>query len=122
MPATASAKKTSGDDKYTLLCVWPQCSLGDSSVEDLVKFFLDQLNTRIIFAEEVITEPDRDQYGKTVPETGGRPDLFFWVHDEDISRFAIQRLQFGIRWWEDIVGNKAHRIYPKKVLASYMEK
>ena len=32
------------------------------------------------------------------------PDcVVFSVHDEDIPKFAVPRLQMGIRWWEDVI-------------------
>ncbi len=65
------------------------------------------------------TGPDRDENGIAVPETGGRHDVFFAVHNDDVMRFAIPRLQMGIRWIEDVLENEAreteHSIYPERV-------
>jgi len=90
-------------ENYTQLCVWPGTALGDSKPEELESFFLDEMNTRVKYHTEVETLPDMDSSGNPIPETGGRSDLFFYVHTEDILGFAIPRLKMGIRWWEDTI-------------------
>ena len=60
------------------------------------------MGVRIKFKCEVETLPDIEN-GKAVPDTGGRNDLFFYVHEDDIPKFALPRLQMGIRWWEDVI-------------------
>ena len=73
---------------------------------------LEEFHTRIKFAEEVIT--NAGDGGE-----GGRHDLFFYVHSDDIGKFAIPRLQAVIRWWEDVISNKSHNIYPKEIIEKY---
>jgi hypothetical protein len=92
------------NNPFTQLCVWPSTSLGDATPDDLVKFFKDDMNTRIKYHTEVETRPDIDSNGDAIPDTGGRLDLFFYVHTDDILAFAIPRMQMGIKWWEDMVG------------------
>lgn len=105
------------DQNYTQLCVWPGTVLGDSSKEDLEKFFMDEMSTRIKYKCEVITKPDVCENGHEVPETGGRNDLFFYVHSEDIAKFAVPRLNMGIRWWEDVVKyNDNRHLYTEEFL------
>jgi len=111
------------ENKFNQLCVWMGCVLGDNSVEDLVNFFQLQLDTRIQFAEEVVTNPDVDSYGNPIPDTGGRHDLLFYVHDDDISSFAIKRFNMGIRWWEDVVSyNDNSYLYSNEILEKYKPK
>jgi len=88
--------------------------------EDFINFFKDDMNTRVELIETVVTDPDIDSDGNIVPETGGRHDVFFRVHDEDIMRFAIPRLTMGIKWWEDVVGNNSHTVYPTKIIKKYI--
>jgi hypothetical protein len=76
--------------------------LGESTPKDLEDFFLNEMGVRVKYHTEVETLPDVEN-GKAVPDTGGRNDLFFFVHDEDIPKFAVPRLQMGIRWWEDVI-------------------
>lgn len=96
------------------------CVLGDKKPADFEKFFKDELNVNIKFAEEVKTLPDMDPTGQPVPETDGRNDILFWINDDDISKFAIARLQYGIRWWEDVVKYNNHAAwYSKEILEKY---
>lgn len=91
------------ENKFVQLCVWPGTVLGDSTPDELVQFFKDELNTRIKFDCEVETLPDLDSSGNPVPDTGGRKDLFFYAHSDDLEHFSIPRLSMGIRWWEDVI-------------------
>jgi hypothetical protein len=60
------------------------------------------------------------ELGETLEQSGGRNDLFFFVHDEDVAKFAIPRLQMGIRWWEDVVSyNHGSYLYTKETLEKY---
>jgi hypothetical protein len=104
------------DENFRQLCVWPGTLLGESTVEDFEQFFLEDMGVRVKFLEEVVTNPDVDEYGNDIEDTGGRNDLFFYVHSEDCGKFAIPRLRMGIKWWEDVVGNDNHKIYPTEVL------
>lgn len=105
---------------FKQLCVWPATQLGDSTVEEFEQFFLDELNARVKFYKEVITLPDIDSNGNTVPDTGGRNDLFFYVHADDVGHFALPRLKMGIRWWEDVVGyNDNAHLYTKEFLQTH---
>jgi hypothetical protein len=86
---------------------------------DFKAFMLNELNARVEILESIETEPDRDEYGHAILNTGGRTDLFFCVHDEDIGHFAIPRLSFGIRWIEDAISetNGGNRYYPEPLLS-----
>lgn len=107
-------------ENYTQLCVWPGTVLGDSTPQDLENFFLDEMKTRIKYHTEVQTLPDLDENGNPDPETGGRNDLFFYVHSDDVAAFAIPRLQMGIRWWEDVVGyNDNSHLYTTEFLEAH---
>jgi hypothetical protein len=107
-------------ENYTQLCVWPGTCLNGTTVEDFEKFFLDELGTRVKYHTEVETLPDLDETGTPVPETGGRSDLFFYVHSADTAKFAVPRLKMGIRWWEDVVGyNDNSHLYSAEFLAAH---
>jgi hypothetical protein len=64
--------------------------------------------------EEVETLPTPNVEG-----TGGRNDVFFYVHDNDIDKFSVPRLSMGIRWWEDVLGNGNGVLYKEEVLTKY---
>lgn len=109
---------------YSTLCVWHGVILKDEegnelSVADFEKFIADNCGgARIKFADQVKTLPDMVD-GEPVPETGGRNDVFFYIHDDDVLNFSTARLQFGIRWWEDVLLNGGGVLYPKEFLKKY---
>jgi len=106
--------------KFNQLCVWPGTMMGDSTPQDLTDFFQENFNTRIQFETETITNPDLDKNGNPIEDTGGRHDLFFFIHDDDISSFAVPRLMVGIRWWEDVVSyNDNSHLYSTEILNKY---
>jgi hypothetical protein len=111
-------------ENFKQLCVWPGVILADEdgqfSFQEFENWIAEKFNgVRIKMAEEVKTLPDQDMYGVAVPDTGNRNDLFFFVHDEDVTKFAVPRLQAGIRWWEDVLGNGGGRLYPQHILDKY---
>lgn len=110
------------ENKYTQLCVWHGVVLESDGrkveTDEFVDFMKTEFNARIKFAEQVFTLPDMKD-GVPVPDTGERSDLFFYVHQDDIPHFAISRLEAGIRWWEDVLGNGGGRLYPKEILEKY---
>ena len=103
------------EEGYTQMCVWPGTVVEQDDMDggELDNFFNATFNLEhpIRAVGCVTTLPDRKN-GKAVEGTGGRHDFVFFVHSDDIGKFAVPRLQFGIRWWEDVVGNKSHNIYP----------
>ena len=103
--------------KYNQLCVWPATVVGKDDVKSLEDFFKDEMDVRVKYKTEVLTNPDLDGNGNEVPDTGGRNDLFFYVHDDDIGKFAVPRLSMGIRWYEDVVSyNDGAYLYPESFL------
>ena len=107
------------NNNYTQLCVWQGITLEGSSVQELEEFFLEKFNTRIKYHTEVKTQPDLDKDGNPIPETGGRNDLFFYAHSDDLEHFAVPRLHAGIRWWEDVVVYNDNRyLYTEEFIAA----
>ena len=103
--------------KYNQLCVWPATVVGKDDVKDLEDFFKKEMDVRVKYKTEVLTNPDLDEDGNEVPDTGGRNDLFFYVHDDDIGKFAVPRLSMGIRWYEDVVSyNDGAYLYSESFL------
>lgn len=107
------------DDKYTQICVWEACELGLTSKKEFISGMNKDFNVRAKLLEEVKTIPDKNSDGKDIPKTGGRIDLFFSVHVDDIGKFAIMRLSAGIRWWEDVLGNPSNAIYSQEIKDKY---
>ena len=107
--------------EYNQLCVWPGVVVGEDQIKDFEDHFKD-LGFRVKYSEEVKTKPDVED-GKVVDDTGGRNDLLFYIHDDDIGKFAVPRLGMGIRWWEDVVNyNDNSHLYTEKILDKYKVK
>jgi hypothetical protein len=104
-------------DGFKQVCVWPGTVLPAAQVAEFVQWCADEFKTRVQFLESITTSPDRDERGQAVPDTGGRTDVFFAVHDADVGKFAIPRLSMGIRWVEDVFGNGHGGLYPERVAA-----
>jgi hypothetical protein len=100
---------------FVQLVVWEATVLGKHTPKDFEDFFLSQQNVRVKFMEKVETLP-----APGVSHTGGRRDLFFYVHNDDLGHFAVARLTLGeARWWEDVLGNGNGVLYPKEILDKY---
>jgi len=108
------------NNNFTQLCVWQGVVLDGFTIQEFEQWMLETFGTRIKYEREVKTLPDLDYNGRPVPDTGGRNDVFFFAHADDIPKFAVPRLQAGIRWWEDVVGyNDNSHLYPQEVLNKY---
>ena len=104
---------------YGVLTVWPGTIVEEGDEEKVMQFFDKALGIEPVIVGCVRTLPDLEHRGMEKPETGGRSDFFFYVEMEDISRFAVPRFQFGMRWWEDIFYNEGQDIYPEEFLRAY---
>lgn len=115
-----SWSNTDPDAEYRQMCVWPATIVRDEDVDggELQSFFKENFNLEhpIKIVGCVITEPNEEHKNMEEPPTGGRTDFVFFVHGADIAAFSLPRLQYGIRWWEDVVGNKSHNIYPQEFI------
>ena len=101
-------------DNFKQVCVWPGTIVGADNVSDFEQFMLDDLGVRVQYLEEIYTAPDMDN-GRPVENTGGRCDVLFALHNEDVMKFAIPRLQYGMRWLEDALDGQCAELYPQRV-------
>lgn len=102
---------------FAQVCVWPGTIVGTDDSQKFTDWMKEEFGVRIQYLEEIETAED-----STGP--GGRNDLFFGVHEDDIGKFAVKRLAYGIRWIEDVLaecnnglcadGNPV--LYPNRVL------
>ena len=111
------------EEGFTQVCVWPGTWVGKHEAK--IKAFEEWVyksfgGTRVKYLEEVLTKPDKDDSGNPIEGTGGRSDLFFKVHDDDIDKFAVPRLLAGVRWWEDVLDNEwSEHLYPDEIYTKY---
>ena len=105
-------KNIEREKEFNQVCIWPATLIGQDKIEEFKNFMKDTFDVRIQYLEEIKTFPDKDD-----PKTGGRNDVFFSVHNDDIGKFSVPRLSAGIRWIEDVLskGNYRDPIYPKRV-------
>ena len=92
-----------GSDEESIICVWQQFHPYNKTKEDILEWFKDNFGFDITIIGIVETLPDPEDRHLEKPPTGGRPDFFFRVPNEEIGRFAIARFQFGIK---RLVGDK----------------
>ncbi len=121
---TKAVPRTEG---FTQVCVWEGTLCGADKVGEFVEFIKNEFNIEIQYLEEIETKPDSCLiHDGDIRGTGGRNDIFFAVKDGDQSKgsFITKRLQYGIRWVEDVLSrvnnglddNGDPRLYPKHVL------
>ena len=101
--------------EFNQLCVLRGTIMPEGGAEELEKFFKDEMGVTVKFETQVKTLPDNPE----CTETGGRNDLFFYIADDDIGKFAVPRLQMGISWWEDVLGNGGGDLYTEEFLKKY---
>jgi hypothetical protein len=102
---------------FNQLCVWPATLLEENQIQDFVNFFQEDMGVRVEYKTTLLTNPDLDAKGNPEPDTGGRHDVFFYIHDEDAMKFAVPRLSLGIRWWEDVIKyNDNSHLYPQEFI------
>ena len=103
------------EGKFNQLCVLQGTIMPEGGAKELEAFFKNEMGVTVKFETEVKTLPDAPE----CTETGGRNDVFFYVADDDIGKFAVPRLSMGIRWYEDVLGNGGDKLYPTKILEKY---
>lgn len=99
-------------EDHTQVCIWTGTVVKPDEIADFESFFMDEMRVRVKYLETIETKAD-----KSGP--GGRHDVFFSVHRDDVMKFATPRLSLGIRWFEDAISsiNGGNTLYPKRVEA-----
>ncbi len=100
------------ETNFNQLCVWPATIVGENNVKEFTEFMKDTFGVNVKYECEVKTLPGDG-------EEGGRNDVFFYISNEDVPRFAIGRLDYGIRWYEDVLSNEKDRLYPSEIYSKY---
>lgn len=94
---------------FTQVVVWPHTLLGEGNTEaDFQKFITENFDARIkLIGEHRIS--------------GDRTDLLFFIHSEDIPKFAVARLSWGMRWLEDVMANDGSYRPPLDIAPTWNE-
>lgn len=105
-----SKESLKAQEGYSVLSSWEQIVVEKDDVDEVNKFMKNMgCKHPIQIVGCVQTLPDYEHRSMNDPPTGGRIDFLFYFHNDDIYRVAVRRLQHGIRWWEDVMGNCQHR-------------
>ena len=92
---------------FAQVVVWPYTVIDAAEVKDFESWMKDEFNARAIYIETVeTTEQAEDQM---------RVDMLFSVHSDDLARFTVPRLKYGMRWIEDVYNNGEGHLYPGRV-------
>jgi hypothetical protein len=101
---------------FSQIAVWHGVIIGPTQVDAFVQFCADEFaGTRVQYIREVETKPDVNEFGSPIEGTGGRNDVLFAVHEDDIGKFAVPRFHYGMRWLDDVYGNGDGYLYPADV-------
>jgi hypothetical protein len=111
-------------ESFNQLCVWPGTILEEKEIPNFESFFKDIMGVRVKHEATIMTLPSLDENGKEIQETGGRSDVFFYVHADDVLKFALPRLEMNIRWWEDVIkyNDSSKGLYTKEFIDAHPTK
>lgn len=80
------------ETKFEQVCVWPFTLCEQNEAEAFTAFFADKFGVKVKFIGENKVNDKQT-------------DVLFYIASDDIGKFAVPRLQIGIRWLEDVVAN-----------------
>lgn len=103
--------------KFNQVCVWRGTFVGAENIAEFVQYMRTELGARVQYLEEIYIEPGQAYEPRPADKEKYRCELFFAVHDDDVVKFAIPRLSYGISWVEDVLSeiNGAAYMYPERV-------
>lgn len=96
-----SVMNNTTEPKFEQVCVWPFTLCPPDEAKALEQFFTDKFGVRVRYiGENKVSDK--------------QTDTLFYIASEDIPKFAVPRLDAGIRWLEDVKRNEGERggFYP----------
>jgi hypothetical protein len=94
---------------FTQVVVWPHTLLGEDNTEqDFKQFITETFDVRVKLIGEHRINNDRT-------------DLLFYIHSEDITKFAVPRLSWSMRWLEDVMANDGSYRPPEGIRPTWNE-
>jgi hypothetical protein len=99
------------ESPFQTVVLWPSTTVSETdTVED---FFMRKFDTRI------------KRIGCVPVTTNRKYDFAFFVHDDDVMKFAFKRMKYihtpemFCRWWEDIYFNDQQDEFPEEFCRCY---
>lgn len=107
--------------------VWPGCVVEETDRAEFKEFLQKEFGMDGEFLEQIETNPNQDDNGNEVEDTGGRKDAFFRVTatEEQLKdpKWMMARMMMGIADWDSarpmIAREKMEYIYPQHVFETY---
>ena len=107
--------------------VWPGCVVEETDRTEFKEFLQKEFGMDGEFLEQVETNPNQDEDGNEIEDTGGRKDAFFRVTatEEQLKdpKWMMARMMMGIADWDSarpmIASEKMEYIYPEHVFETY---
>ena len=96
----------------SILCVWPATVIEPDEADNFNEWLADEFSVNGEYVEGFETLPDME------PGSGGRIDTLFRVANADVPKFAVPRLNYGIRWYSDYI-DQNRGIVPKAIIERY---
>jgi hypothetical protein len=111
----------------TKVFVWPGCVVTDSEREDFREFFKKEFEMEGEFLAQAETNPNQDDNGNEIEDTGGRKDAFFQVTATDEQfhdpKWMMARMMMGIADWSSarpmLAEKNMEYIYPEFVYEQF---
>lgn len=106
------------NEDYLQVCIWEGTTLSEKEeIKPFENWFMTEFKVRVQFLEVIFTSPNSND---TSGETGGRSDIFFAIHKDDVDKFALPKMMIGARWIEDVLSNTneyyKNPLYPERVM------
>jgi len=110
-------KQSTSPTRRRQKCVIQGLLIKPDEAKGFEKWFEDEWGYRIEYVTQYKTLPDTEN-GYDVEGTGGRSDIIFYLHKDDVLKMVVERIRVfkgDIKWWEDHFDNN-HNIIPEEIL------
>lgn len=93
--------------------IWPGTLVGADKTKEFIEWMSENTNTKVNYLFEFTTLPGNGG-------DGGRNDLVFRIPNEDVPKFVLTKLAYGMRWLGDYLQSDSN-IVPVSVLTKLQQ-
>lgn len=101
------------EEDFNQVLIWPGTHL-EGRIESFVQFVKEEFDARIQYLETYETSPVRSFNGSPIEWTGGRQDIVFALHKEDLGKFTLKWRSHGVQEIEFIMNDDVDEVYPDR--------